>query len=245
MVSFATGEKPAGNASMIIGTVLILLFIAYAGLRGVASAAYFKDVAIVVCLLVVLFGVLMYFSGDWGGDCVMAAARDKLTVDSGSQTYGITWFITSVIVSGIGLGGMTLPESWPAVLAADGSRAVSKNHVMLPLYTPATFIPIAIGFYAASHVTVGEGADDSVIPSPSTPPSSIMGCVLIARISCAIVLIAHCVLSIAPWSPRISSRPAPPMCDACSSARPLPGSFFWSPSGRRWPARISWRTSTC
>ena len=215
MVSFATGEKPAGNASMIIDTVLILLFIAYAGLRGVASAAYFKDVAIVVCLLVVLFGVLMYFSGDWGGDCVMAAARDKLTVDSGSQTYGITWFITSVIVSGIGLGGMTLPESWPAVLAA------------------------------ASHVTVGEGADDSVIPSPRTPPSSIMGCVLIAGISCAIVLIAHCVLSIAPWSPRISSRPAPPMCDACSSARPLPGSFFWSPSGRRWPARISWRTSTC
>lgn len=199
MVSFATGEKSAGNASMIVATVLILLFVAYAGLRGVASAAYFKDVAMVVALLIVLFGVLVHFSGDWGGDGVMAAARDKLTVDSGSQTYGVIWFITSVIVSGIGLGGMTLPESWPAVLAANGSRAVSKNHVMLPLYTLATFIPIIIGFYAASHITVGEGEENSAILSVAQDslPGWLMGCVLIAGISCAIVPAAHCVLSIA------------------------------------------------
>ena len=153
----------------------------------------------VVALLIVLFGVLVHFSGDWGGDGIMAAARDKLTVDSGSQTYGIIWFVTSVIVSGIGLGGMTLPESWPAVLSANGSRAVSKNHVMLPLYTLATFIPIVIGFYAASHVTVGEGEENSAILTiaDNALPGWLMGCVLIAGISCAIAPAAHCVLSIA------------------------------------------------
>lgn len=94
---------------------------------------------------------------------------------------------------------MTLPESWPAVLAANGSRAVSRNHVMLPLYILATFIPIVIGFYAASHVTVGEGEENSAILTiaDTALPGWLMGCVLIAGISCAIVPAAHCVLSIA------------------------------------------------
>ncbi|WP_297009247.1 sodium:solute symporter [uncultured Corynebacterium sp.] len=199
MVSFATGQKSAGNASMIVATVLILLFVGYAGLRGVASAAYFKDVAMVVALLVILFGVLVRYSGEWGLDGVMSEAGDMLTVDPGSQTYGIIWFVTSVIVSGIGLGGMTLPESWPAVLSANGSRAVSKNHVMLPLYTLATFVPIIIGFYAATHLEVGKGEENSAILTiaQDSLPGWLMGAVLIAGISCAIVPAAHCVLSIA------------------------------------------------
>ena len=199
MVSFATGQKSAGNASMAVATVLILLFVAYAGLRGVASAAYFKDVAMVIALLVVLFGVLYTFSGDWGLGGVMTAAHDLLTVQSGTQTNGIVWYVTAVIVSGVGLGGMTLPESWPAVLSSNSSRGVSKNHVMLPLYTLATFVPIIIGFYAATHLEIGEGEENSAILSlaQDSLPGWLMGFVLIAGISCAIVPAAHCVLSIA------------------------------------------------
>jgi SSS family solute:Na+ symporter len=199
MVSFATGEKSAGNASMVIATILILLFVGYAGLRGVATAAYFKDVAMVVALLIILFGVLYKFSGDWGLGGVMTAAHDLLTVQGGSQTYGIIWFITSVIVSGVSLGAMTLPESWPAVLSAKNSRAVSKNHVMLPLYTLVTFVPIIIGFYAATHLDIGKGEENSAILNlaQNSLPGWLMGLVLIAGISCAIVPAAHCVLSIA------------------------------------------------
>jgi SSS family solute:Na+ symporter len=199
MVSFATGNKSAGTASMVVSTILILLFVAWAGLRGVATVAYFKDVAMVVALVVVLAGVLVSYVGDGGIGGVMDQAQELFTVQSGTGTYGIIWFITSVIVSGIGLGAMTLPESWPAVLSANKSRAVSKNHVMLPLYTLATFIPIVIGFYAARYVVVGDGEENSAILSLAADslPGWLMGCVLIAGISCAIVPAAHCVLSIA------------------------------------------------
>lgn len=165
MVSFATGQKQAGTWSMVLATLLILGFVSWAGLQGVATTAYFKDVAMVVALVVILIGVLVLDKGTG----FMAAVTDKmpnlLQIKPGSQAYGITWYITSVIISGVGLGGMTLPESWPAVLSANKSKAVSKNHVFLPLYTLGTFIPIILGFFAVRMVKIVPGDENSAILS--------------------------------------------------------------------------------
>lgn len=199
MVSFGTGYKQAGTLSMIVATVLILLFVSWAGLRGVALTAYFKDVAMVVALVIILIGSLAtYHAGDVMAD-VMTNAEKLLVVSPGTQTYGIVWFVSSVIISGIGLGAMTLPESWPAVLAANKSRAVSKNHIMLPLYTLATFIPIVLGFFAVSHLQINKGEENSAILTLASDslPGWLMGLVIISGLACAIVPAAHCVLAIA------------------------------------------------
>jgi SSS family solute:Na+ symporter len=199
MVSFATGQKQAGTWSMVLATLLILGFVSWADLRGVATTAYFKDVAMVVALVVILIGVLVLDKGTG----FMAAVTDKmpnlLQIKPGSQAYGITWYITSVIISGVGLGGMTLPESWPAVLSANKSKAVSKNHVFLPLYTLGTFIPIILGFFAVRMVKIVPGDENSAILSlaKNSLPGWLMGFVLISGIACAIVPASHCVLSIA------------------------------------------------
>ncbi|QGU01531.1 putative symporter YodF [Corynebacterium kalinowskii] len=199
MVSFATGDKSVGIWSMIGSTVLILLFVAWAGLRGVSMTAYFKDVAMVVALVVILIGVIAHYGSNGGMSSAISEMESLFIIESGTKTYGTVWFITSVIVSGIGLGAMTLPESWPAVLAADSSKAVSKNHVMLPLYSLSTLIPILIGFYAVKNLSIEKGEENSAILSIAAEslPSWLMGFVLIAGISCAIVPAAHCVISIA------------------------------------------------
>ncbi|MGX1739848.1 sodium:solute symporter family protein [Corynebacterium flavescens] len=199
MVSFATGDKSAGTLSMVASTVLILLFVAWAGLKGVSMTAYFKDVAMVVGLVVVLIGVMVHYAAQGGFNEVMDTMQNLMLIEPGTKTYGVVWFLTSVIISGIGLGAMTLPESWPAVLAAKNSKSVSKNHVMLPLYSLSTLVPIVIGFYAATHLEINKGEENSAIleVAQQSLPGWLMGFVLIAGISCAIVPAAHCVLSIA------------------------------------------------
>jgi SSS family solute:Na+ symporter len=94
---------------------------------------------------------------------------------------------------------MTLPESWPAVLSAEKSKAVSRNHVLLPLYTLGTFIPIILGFFAVRQGVVETGAENSAILTlaKNSLPGWLMGFVLISGIACAIVPAGHCVLSIA------------------------------------------------
>lgn len=199
MVSFATGDKSAGTMSMVASTVLILLFVAWAGLKGVSMTAYFKDVAMVVGLIIILLGVIVHYAAQGGFHDVMDGMQDLMLIEPGTQAYGLVWYMTSVIISGIGLGAMTLPESWPAVLAARSSKSVSKNHVMLPLYSLSTLVPIIIGFYAATHLVINEGEENSAIleVAQQSLPGWLMGFVLIAGISCAIVPAAHCVLSIA------------------------------------------------
>lgn len=199
MVSFATGSPEASTWSMIISTLLILLFVSWAGLRGVAATAYFKDIAMIVALVIIFGGVVLQFgSSHVMADTVNSVAH-LLKIEPGTQTFGINWYISSVIISGVGLGAMTLPESWPAVLAASKSRGVSKNHVFLPLYTLGTFIPIMLGFYAVNHLNVGPGQENSAILSlaAGSLPVWLMGFVLISGLACAMVPAAHCVLSIA------------------------------------------------
>lgn len=199
IVSFSTGMKQAGTLSMIVATVLVLAFVTTAGLRGVAVTAYFKDVAMVVALVIILAGTLATFhAGDLMGE-VMTRAEHLTVIAPGTKTYGIAWFISSVVISGIGLGAMTLPESWPAVLSADRSRAVSKNHVLLPLYTLATFIPIVLGFFAVTQLQIHKGQENSAILTlaEQSLPGWLMGIVVISGLACAIVPAAHCVLAIA------------------------------------------------
>lgn len=199
MVSFSTGQPRAGTWSMILATVLILGFVSWSGIKGVATTAYFKDVAMIVALIIILVGVLIADNGAGFMEQVLDKAPNLLQVQPGTKTYGTVWYISSVIISGVGLGGMTLPESWPAVLSANKSKAVSKNHVLLPLYTLGTFIPIILGFFAVRQMVVVEGNENSAILSlaQSALPGWLMGFILISGIACAIVPAGHCVLSIA------------------------------------------------
>jgi len=199
IVSFSTGEKQAGTVSMVIATILILAFVSWAGLRGVATTAYFKDVAMIVALVIIIFGTASKFGTHDLMDTAMAKAEHLFHVAPGTKAFGVNWFISSVIISGIGLGAMTLPESWPAVLSASKSKGVSKNHVLLPMYTLGTFIPIVLGFYAVNHLVVEKGQENSAILTLAAQslPTWLLALVVISGLSCAMVPAAHCVLSIA------------------------------------------------
>ena len=187
IVSFVTGDAATGTTSVVVATLLVLLFVVWSGLHGVAATSYLKDVLMVVALVIIGVGVIATRQPDGG---VFAAvhdgARHLLTIRPGGE-YGTAWYVSSVLVSGIGFGCMTLPSSWPAVLSGKSARAVASNHVWLPLYTVAVAIPVLVGFYA---VAGGHGGDDDSallsLAQESLPPW-LLAVVLIAGAACAMV----------------------------------------------------------
>jgi SSS family solute:Na+ symporter len=145
-VQLATGNKTSGSVSIIIAFVLTVAFVLWSGIRGVATTSYFKDVLMLVVLVVLVVAIPAHFSGGIGNTFkqVLATHPELLRIHTG--TYDSAWFFTSMLASAIGVLFMTLPHQWPALLAAKSPRAVRRNYVFLPAYSIALALPMIVGF---------------------------------------------------------------------------------------------------
>ncbi|GAB2685368.1 sodium:solute symporter [Saccharopolyspora gloriosae] len=199
IVSFMTGDESSGTVSIVVAMLLILLFVLWSGLHGVAATSYLKDVLMVVALVVIAGGVLLARQPEGGlFTAVFQGARELLVIQP-SGTYGTAWYVTSILVSAAGFGCMTLPSSWPAVLSGRSSKAVASNHVFLPLYTMAVAIPVMVGFYAVADATTRAGDENAALLSlaQATLPPWLLAVVLIGGAACAMVPAAGGLICVA------------------------------------------------
>ncbi|MFR9728921.1 sodium:solute symporter family protein [Saccharopolyspora sp. MS10] len=189
IVSFMTGDETAGTVSIVLAALLILLFVLWAGLRGVAATSYLKDVLMVVALVIIACGVLAAHQPEGGLFTAVSEQAGELLTIRPSGTYGTAWYVTSLLVSAVGIGCMTLPSSWPAVLSGRSSKAVASNHVFLPLYTIAVAIPVVVGFYAVAEAVVPAGQDNAalLVMAREALPAWLLAVVLIGGAACAVV----------------------------------------------------------
>jgi SSS family solute:Na+ symporter len=86
-VQLATGDKTSSDVSITIAFVLVVAFVLWAGIRGVATASYFKDALMLVVLLVLLIAIPAHFAGGIGPtfDKILAAHPDMLKVHTGEN----------------------------------------------------------------------------------------------------------------------------------------------------------------
>ncbi|MCA1189453.1 MULTISPECIES: sodium:solute symporter [unclassified Saccharopolyspora] len=199
IVSFMTGDERTGTASVVVAMLLVLLFVLWSGLHGVAATSYLKDVLMVVALLVIAGGVLLARQPEDGlFTAVFRGARELLTIQP-AGSYGTAWYVSSILVSAAGFGAMTLPSSWPAVLSGRSSKAVASNHVFLPLYTVAVAIPVLVGFYAVADATTPAGAENAALLelAQRTLPAPLLAVVLIGGAACAMVPAAGGLICVA------------------------------------------------
>ncbi|WP_052207079.1 sodium:solute symporter family protein [Sinomonas humi] len=144
IVQLATGSTSASGLSMVVASALVVVFVIWAGIRGIARVSVFKDLAMLVALLIVLAGVI----GSVGGvpdvfAKVGEAAPRLLTITT--PGLGTTFFVTSALVTSIGAGFSTFPHLWPPVLAAKSGSVLRSNYTWLPLYQLLLFVPILAG----------------------------------------------------------------------------------------------------
>lgn len=144
IVELATGSAAASGLSMVIASVLVMIFVLWAGIRGLARVAIFKDFGMLIGLALVGIGVSVALGGV---PEVFAKVHDVAPEMLAMNLPGIdsTFFITAVLVTGIGASFNTLPHLWAPVLAAKSGAVLRSNFKWLAVYQLLLFIPITVG----------------------------------------------------------------------------------------------------
>ncbi|WP_163508920.1 sodium:solute symporter family protein [Fodinicola acaciae] len=197
IVKLVTGDAASSTLSMVIGFVLVVAFVLWAGLRGVAVTSYFKDAIMLVVLLVLLIAIPVHFAGGIGAmfERIQQLHPDKLVLHAGPNDQA--WFASSMIVSAIGVALMTLPHQWAPLLSARDPKVLRRNYTWMPLYGLCIAFPMVVGF-AALLVLSKDSSSNAVLLTLTKQvlPGWATGLIVVAAIATAMVPAAGILIGI-------------------------------------------------
>jgi len=190
IVQLATGQTGSATLSMAIGTLLVVGFVMWAGIRGVAATAYLKDILMVVMLAITAIAIFVHYTGGLGRvfDQVADQAPAMLGLQPGS--HDIIWFITNLGISVIGAGFAAFPYTWPGILGARSARIIQRNFIVQPIYALCVVVPISIGFVgilALDKTAAGNGNGTLLTLARDAMPGWLLGLLVVAGIATAMV----------------------------------------------------------
>ncbi|MBV8066925.1 MAG: sodium:solute symporter family protein [Candidatus Eremiobacteraeota bacterium] len=137
------------TASVAIAFLVLALFVFGTGLRGTAWASVVKDLFVLGGVSFAGIAIPTRFFGSPSAmfDRVLALHPQMLVLAHGAAYHGTIWFISTVLLSGIGF--FMGPQSWNAVFSARSGDTLRRNAMLLPLYQGFLTLMIFAGFSAA------------------------------------------------------------------------------------------------
>ncbi|WP_129658955.1 sodium:solute symporter family protein [Rothia uropygialis] len=198
IVQLVTGNHSMGAWSMVIAFVLVVAFVLWSGLRGVATTAYFKDVLMIVMLFVICIAVPIHYTGGFTNafEVVREKMPEMLSVH-GTQEYGIFWYISNMAISAIGVAFATMPHNWPPIMSARNSTVLRRNYLWLPFYNTLIVMPLVVGYVALVVLGSNADPDSSLLDLASGMfPDWLMGVAAVAGIATAMVPSASLLIAI-------------------------------------------------
>jgi solute:Na+ symporter, SSS family len=196
IVELATGSASSRGLSMVIASALVVVFVVWAGIRGIARVAVLKDVLMVVALLIVVGGVVFGITGIPEVFSRVAAAQPEL-LTLAAPGYDTTFFLTAVVVTSIGAGLNVFPHLWPPVLAARSGEVLRSNYTWLALYQLLLFAPIIVGLGATLILPTDTTGNHVLLDTAThTMPDWLVAVVAIGGASAAMVPAAAIVMGI-------------------------------------------------
>ena len=152
-------------AAVAIGFFVIAIFTYATGLRGTAFASVVKDVMVLAGVIFAGIILPVHFFGSPAG-AIDAVLRDTshpnwLTLAGPTAPNGITWVITTTILTGCGF--FMWPQSMAAIYSARSEDTLRRNAVFLPLYQVMLLLVFFAGFTALEVLPglKGPAADQS------------------------------------------------------------------------------------
>jgi len=178
------------TASVCIAFLVLALFVFTAGLRGTAWASVVKDVLVLGAVAFAGIAIPMRFFGSPSAmfDRVAATHPQMLVLPTGTVFHGTIWFVSTVLLSGIGwsMG----PHSFSATYSARSGDSLRRNAMLLPLYQAFVALMIFAGLSAAMIVPglKGTAVDQSfLLVVQHYYPSWILGLVVAAGALAALI----------------------------------------------------------
>jgi SSS family solute:Na+ symporter len=102
-----------------------------------------------------------------------------------------------MLVSAIGVGLMTLPHSWPALMSARDPKVLRRNYAWMPVYELCLLLPMVIGFAAILVVPKGSDPNGVLLTlSKDALPGWVTGIVVVAATATAMVPAAGILIGI-------------------------------------------------
>ncbi len=197
IVKLVSGNATSGTLSMIIGCVLVIAFVLWAGLRGVAATSYFKDAIMLIVLGVLIFAVPAHFAGGITAMFHKVAQLHPAALTLHTGPNDLTWFITSMLSSAIGVAFLTLPHNWPSIMAAKNPKVLRRNYTWLPLYELCLMFPMVVGFAAIVVLPKTTNSNGVLLTlSQHALPAWATGIVVVAAIATAMVPAAGILVGI-------------------------------------------------
>ncbi|WP_436326906.1 sodium:solute symporter family protein [Brevibacterium sp. FAM 27836] len=144
IVELVTGSAGASGLSMVLASLIVVVFVIVAGIRGLARVSIFKDAGMLVGLVIVLVGVITAFNGIPEIFAEVAATNSSM-LTTNAEGYGAIWWISGVAITTIGAAFNTMPHLWPPTLAAGSAKILRSNLKWLAVYQLLLFIPIMVG----------------------------------------------------------------------------------------------------
>ena len=197
IVKLITGDATSSTWSMVIGCLLVIGFVLWSGMRGVATTSYFKDVVMLIVLVIMAVMIPLHFHGGISGIFSKLQQLKPLVFTVHSGTNDHTWYITSMLVSLIGVAFLTLPHMWPALMSARDPRVLRRNYIWIPLYELLLIIPMIVGFAAILVLSKSTSSNGVLLTlSKSLLPSWALGLIVVAGIATAMVPAAGILIGI-------------------------------------------------
>ncbi len=196
IVELVTGSAGASGLSMVLASLIVIVFVIVAGIRGLARVSIFKDVGMLVGLVIVGVGVATAFNGIPEIFAEVANTNTSM-LTANADGYGAIWWISGVAITTIGAAFNTMPHLWPPVLAAGSARILRSNYKWLAVYQLLLFIPIMVGMSGIVLLDPAtEGNDVLLTVAGQTMPGWLVAIVAVFGAAAAMVPAGSIVMGI-------------------------------------------------
>lgn len=196
IVELVTGSSGASGLSMVLASLIVIIFVIVAGIRGLARVSIFKDAGMLVGLVIVLVAVTTAFNGIPEIFAEVSATNASM-LTANAEGYGAIWWISGVAITTIGAAFNTMPHLWPPVLAAGSGRILRSNYKWLAVYQLLLFIPILVGMGGIVILDPAtEGNDVLLTVAGQTMPSWLVAIVAVFGAAAAMVPAGAIVMGI-------------------------------------------------
>ena len=151
IVQLTMGNAVSAAAAVVIGAVLMVAFVLFAGLRSAAFSAAVKDVLMIVIVVLLSTTVASKVGAASPLDVFRLAESAHPGIgrfpglDPSSPTTSV-WLMTSAL--NVALGNWVFPHLFQVSYAARSGTAIRRNAIWQPLYSLAYFFIILLGFAA-------------------------------------------------------------------------------------------------
>ena len=176
IVEIASAGAISSNVAIVVAFAATCVFVYTSGIKGIAWVAIIKDVAMIVAVGVIGFGLpAMYFGGI--GKMFAELMRQHphhLILPGSTTTMGVGWAVSTILLTGMGF--YCWPHMFASAYAAKDDRTLRRNAVIMPLYQIPVLLVFLVGFTALIVIPGLKSADTALLALVTTSyPSWFVG----------------------------------------------------------------------